>query len=55
MESMTLGARRIFGAAYDPPEHVWLAVQFSPSEAGRAAGKAFLSASIFVRRGAIPR
>src|SRR6185295_18187111 len=42
MASLTLAARRLFGAAYDPPEHVWLAVQFSPSEAGQAAGKQFL-------------
>jgi pimeloyl-ACP methyl ester carboxylesterase len=42
MESMTQVARRIFGAAYDPPEHMWLAVLFSPSEAAQAAGKAFL-------------
>ena len=32
----------IFAGNYDPPEHLWLAVHFSPSEAGRAAGLAFL-------------
>jgi pimeloyl-ACP methyl ester carboxylesterase len=32
----------IFAGTYDPPEHLWLAVHFSPSEAGRAAGLAFL-------------
>lgn len=32
----------IFSATYDPPEHLWLAVHFSPSEAGQAAGLAFL-------------
>jgi pimeloyl-ACP methyl ester carboxylesterase len=32
----------IFGGAYDPPEHLWLAVHFSPSPSGRAAGLAFL-------------
>ena len=42
MESLTLVAQRIFGAAYDPPEHLWLAVLFSPSEAGQAAGGEFL-------------
>src|SRR5713226_5672237 len=42
MESLTQAAGRLFGAAYDPPEHVWLAVQFSPSEAGQAAGREFL-------------
>jgi pimeloyl-ACP methyl ester carboxylesterase len=33
MASLTQVAQRIFGAAYDPPEHLWLAVLFSPSEA----------------------
>src|SRR2546428_1459621 len=42
MESLTRVAQQIFGAAYDPPEHVWLAVLFSPSEAGQAAGEEFL-------------
>src|ERR1700726_4179762 len=42
MESLTLAARRLFGAVYDPPEHVWLAVKFSPSAAGQAAGQEFL-------------
>ena len=32
----------IFAGSYDPPEHLWLAVHFSPSAAGRAAGLAFL-------------
>src|SRR6266478_3250479 len=40
--SLTQVAQRIFGAAYDPPEHLWLAVLFSPSEAGQAAGREFL-------------
>src|ERR1700749_1792116 len=35
MESLTQAAGRLFGATYDPPEHVWLAVKFSPSAAGR--------------------
>jgi len=42
MASMTQVAKRIFGAPYDPPEHLWLAVLFSPSEAAQAAGKEFL-------------
>src|ERR1700737_3122468 len=42
MASLTQVAQRIFGAAYDPPEHLWLAVLFSPSEAGQAAGREFL-------------
>jgi pimeloyl-ACP methyl ester carboxylesterase len=32
----------IFGGTYDPPEHLWLTVHFSPSAAGQAAGLAFL-------------
>jgi pimeloyl-ACP methyl ester carboxylesterase len=32
----------IFAGSYDPPEHLWLAVHFSPSPASRAAGLAFL-------------
>ena len=32
----------IFAGTYDPPEHLWLAVLFSPSAAGRTAGLAFL-------------
>src|SRR6202162_5621042 len=39
MESLTQVAQRIFGAVYAPPEHLWLTVLFSPSEAGQAAGK----------------
>src|ERR1700719_588658 len=42
MESMTQVAKRIFGAVYDPPENMWLAVLFTPSEASQAAGKKFL-------------
>jgi pimeloyl-ACP methyl ester carboxylesterase len=42
MASLTQVAQRIFGAAYDPPEDLWLAVLFSPSEAGQAAGMEFL-------------
>jgi pimeloyl-ACP methyl ester carboxylesterase len=32
----------IFAGAYDPPEHLWLAIHFSPSDSSRAAGLAFL-------------
>src|SRR3979490_511864 len=42
MESLTEAAGKLFGAAYDPPENVWLAVKFSPSAAGQAAGREFL-------------
>src|SRR6202165_4176402 len=42
MESLTQAAGRLFGATYDPPENVWLAVKFSPSAAGQAAGREYL-------------
>ncbi|HWO28356.1 MAG TPA: alpha/beta hydrolase [Candidatus Acidoferrum sp.] len=42
MASLTQVAKQIFGAPYDPPEHLWLTVLFSPTEAGQAAGGEFL-------------
>ncbi|MGO1075001.1 alpha/beta fold hydrolase [Inquilinus sp. CA228] len=39
----------IFAGTYDPPEHLWLAVHFSPSAAGRAAGLAFLDRKLHRR------
>src|SRR3984893_6264286 len=42
MGSLTTVAKKIFGAHYDPPEYMWLAVLFSPSKAAQAAGKEFL-------------
>jgi pimeloyl-ACP methyl ester carboxylesterase len=39
---MTEDGARIFGATYDPPENLWLAVHFTPSAASQAAGRAFL-------------
>ena len=54
MASLTQVAQRIFGAAYDPPEHVWLAVQFSPSEAGQAAGKSVLKRKHLRQQGRDP-
>src|SRR6202048_3909978 len=42
MELLTQAAGRLFGATYDPPENVWLAVKFSPSAAGEGAGREFL-------------
>ncbi len=39
---MTEAAAAIFGATYDPPEHLWLAVHFAPSKTSQAAGLAFL-------------
>jgi pimeloyl-ACP methyl ester carboxylesterase len=38
----TSKSAEIFAGTYDPPEHLWLAVHFSPSAASRAAGLAFL-------------
>ncbi|WP_019832382.1 alpha/beta fold hydrolase [Sphingomonas sp. PR090111-T3T-6A] len=32
----------IFSGSYDPPEHLWLSVHFTPSAASQAAGLAFL-------------
>jgi pimeloyl-ACP methyl ester carboxylesterase len=54
MESLTQAAGRLFGAAYDPPEHVWLAVQFSPSAAGQAAGREFLKRKHLRQQGRDP-
>ena len=42
-------------AVYDPPERLWLAVHFSPSPSGRAAGLAFPRSASFSARIAIPR
>lgn len=38
----TSKSAEIFAGSYDPPEHLWLAVHFSSSASGRAAGTAFL-------------
>src|SRR5260221_3592017 len=54
MESLTQVAKRIFGAAYDPPEHLWLAVLFSPSKAAQAAGMEFLKRKHLRQKGRDP-
>src|ERR1700751_3256289 len=54
MESLTQAAGRLFGATYDPPEHVWLAVKFSPSAAGQAAGRKFLKRTHLRQEGRDP-
>src|SRR6267378_3242699 len=54
MESLTEAAGRLFGANYDPPEHVWLAVKFSPSAAGQAAGREFLKRTHLRQEGRDP-
>ncbi|QCP52995.1 alpha/beta hydrolase [Trinickia violacea] len=43
MASLTPEAQEIFGAAYAEPDHLWLRVHFSPSEASQAAGREFLA------------
>src|SRR5260370_37138087 len=55
MESLTQVAARIFGAVYDPPEHLWLAVLFSPSEAGQAAGTKSLNRQHLCQEGPDPQ
>src|ERR1700692_1352388 len=43
MELIAQATGRLFGAhPHDPPANVWLAVKFSPSPAGQAAGREFL-------------
>src|SRR5258708_410527 len=54
MESLTQAAGRLFGATYDPPENVWLAVKFSPSAAGQAAGREFLKRTHLRQEGRDP-
>src|SRR5271154_4023500 len=39
----TSKSAEIFAGAYDPPEHLWLAVHFSPSRSSQAPGLAFLT------------
>jgi pimeloyl-ACP methyl ester carboxylesterase len=39
---MTEAGARIFGATYDPPENLWLAVHFTESASSKAAGREFL-------------
>lgn len=38
----TSKSAEVFAGSYDPPEHLWLAVHFSPSVSSQAAGLAFL-------------
>jgi pimeloyl-ACP methyl ester carboxylesterase len=42
MQPMPPEAAKIFSAQYNPPEELWLAVHFSPSPSGQAAGREFL-------------
>ncbi|EJM58451.1 alpha/beta fold hydrolase [Pseudomonas sp. GM48] len=42
MASLTPEAQEIFGATYEEPDHLWLRVFFTPSQASQAAGHAYL-------------
>jgi pimeloyl-ACP methyl ester carboxylesterase len=42
MQGGTPEGNSIFGATYDPPDHLWLSVFFTPSAASQAAGCEFL-------------
>jgi pimeloyl-ACP methyl ester carboxylesterase len=42
MAGLTPEAQQIFGAAYNPPEELWLKVHFTGSAASHAAGREFL-------------
>jgi pimeloyl-ACP methyl ester carboxylesterase len=42
MATLTPEAQEIFGAAYDEPDHLWLAAFFTRSESSQAAGREFL-------------
>ncbi|HYB38778.1 MAG TPA: alpha/beta fold hydrolase [Mycobacterium sp.] len=41
-DTSTSRTAEIYAGTYDPPEHLWLAVHFSPSLSSQAAGRAFL-------------
>jgi pimeloyl-ACP methyl ester carboxylesterase len=44
-ESMAAGTpegKQIFGATYEEPDHLWLSVFFTPSQASQAGGREFL-------------
>jgi pimeloyl-ACP methyl ester carboxylesterase len=43
MDGGTPEGNRIFGATYDPPDHLWLNVFFTPSPVSQAAGHEFLT------------
>jgi pimeloyl-ACP methyl ester carboxylesterase len=42
MASLTPEAQRVFGARYENPDDLWLAVFFTPSERSQAAGRKYL-------------
>lgn len=51
---MTEVAAKIFAAAYDPPENLWLAVHFTPSPSSQAAGREFLKRKHLRQKGRDP-
>ena len=53
MEGGTPEGNRIFGASYDPPDHLWLSVFSRRQQRARQRAASFLSAFDFVRRIAI--
>src|SRR6202045_3959792 len=54
MELVAQVSGRIFGATYDPPENVWLAIKFRQSAAGQAARRAFLKRTHLRQEGRDP-
>src|SRR3984893_6169688 len=54
MELVAQVSGRLFGATYDPPENVWLAIKFSPSAAGQAAGREVLKRTHLRQEGRDP-
>ncbi len=42
MANLTPEAQQIFSASYDEPDHLWLAVHFTRSQASQSAGRDFL-------------
>jgi hypothetical protein len=55
MELIAQATGRLFGPhPHDPPESVWLAVKFSPSAAGQAAGREFLKRTHLRQEGRDP-
>src|ERR1700738_2961201 len=55
MELITQATGRLFGAhPHDPPANVWLAVKFSPSAAGQAAGREVLKRTHLRQEGRDP-
>ncbi|WP_168991908.1 MULTISPECIES: alpha/beta fold hydrolase [Mesorhizobium] len=55
MELIAQATGRLFGAhPHDPPESVWLAVKFSPSAAGQAAGREYLKRTHLRQEGRDP-